>query len=280
MFNARIGPLELIIVLVIVLVSSARSACRASAVSSGAGCASSRSRSRATTTRRRRRARAAATADAARDARQATDRRGRRRGEPLRGQPLAQLAVRWRTALRPIGHEDRLSLVDHLDELRSRLIICGATLVVAFAVCFWQNGALLDIAEQAARDARRRTRSTAAAAASPPSAARRPSSAGSRSTSAGTTSRSRRATRSSPADASRASTARWPRDKQREADVLPAHRAERRPVTTGRRRAVHGHAHDRLLLRAAALAADAALPGLRVRAAGLLARRSARSRCR
>ena len=27
--------------------------------------------------------------------------------------------------LRPIGHEDRLSIVDHLDELRSRLIVCG-----------------------------------------------------------------------------------------------------------------------------------------------------------
>ena len=49
------------------------------------------------------------------------------------------------TALRPIGHEDRLSLVDHLDELRSRLIICVAGLVVAFAFCFWQNNAILDI---------------------------------------------------------------------------------------------------------------------------------------
>ncbi len=48
-------------------------------------------------------------------------------------------------SLRPIGHEDRLSLVDHLDELRSRLIICGAVLVVAFAFCFWQNHELLRI---------------------------------------------------------------------------------------------------------------------------------------
>src|SRR5215471_2293539 len=45
--------------------------------------------------------------------------------------------------LRPIGHEDRLSIVDHLDELRSRLIICGIALAIAFAVCFWQNQALL-----------------------------------------------------------------------------------------------------------------------------------------
>ena len=35
--------------------------------------------------------------------------------------------------LRPIGHEDRLSIVDHLDELRSRLIICGIALAIAFA---------------------------------------------------------------------------------------------------------------------------------------------------
>ena len=49
------------------------------------------------------------------------------------------------TALRPIGHEDHLSLVDHLDELRSRLVVCVVTLVVAFAFCFWQNNALLDI---------------------------------------------------------------------------------------------------------------------------------------
>src|SRR5476651_740104 len=47
--------------------------------------------------------------------------------------------------LRPIGPEDRLSLVDHLDELRSRLIICGAVLVVAFGFCFWQNHELLHI---------------------------------------------------------------------------------------------------------------------------------------
>jgi sec-independent protein translocase protein TatC len=45
--------------------------------------------------------------------------------------------------LRPIGHEDRLSIIDHLDELRSRLIVCGIALAVAFAVCFWQNHVLL-----------------------------------------------------------------------------------------------------------------------------------------
>lgn len=47
--------------------------------------------------------------------------------------------------LRPIGHEDRLSIVDHLDELRSRLIVCAAALLVAFGLCFWQSHALLNL---------------------------------------------------------------------------------------------------------------------------------------
>jgi sec-independent protein translocase protein TatC len=51
--------------------------------------------------------------------------------------------------LRPIGHQDRLSIVDHLDELRSRLIICLAALLVAFGICFWQNHALLDVLNRA-----------------------------------------------------------------------------------------------------------------------------------
>lgn len=48
-------------------------------------------------------------------------------------------------AIRTIGHEDRLSLVDHLDELRSRLIVSAAVLAVAFGICLWQNHALLEI---------------------------------------------------------------------------------------------------------------------------------------
>jgi sec-independent protein translocase protein TatC len=51
--------------------------------------------------------------------------------------------------LRPIGHEDRLSIVDHLDELRGRLIICGIALAVAFGFCFWQNQHLLTILNRA-----------------------------------------------------------------------------------------------------------------------------------
>jgi len=48
--------------------------------------------------------------------------------------------------LRPVDFEDRLTLVEHLDELRTRLIIAGAAFAVAFALCFWQNDRLLDIA--------------------------------------------------------------------------------------------------------------------------------------
>ncbi len=49
------------------------------------------------------------------------------------------------SAIRTIGHEDRLSLVDHLDELRSRLIVSAIVLAIAFGVCLWQNHALLRI---------------------------------------------------------------------------------------------------------------------------------------
>jgi sec-independent protein translocase protein TatC len=50
------------------------------------------------------------------------------------------------TALRrPVGHEDRLSLIEHLDELRSRLIIALAILATAVSICFAFNGALLKI---------------------------------------------------------------------------------------------------------------------------------------
>ena len=52
------------------------------------------------------------------------------------------------TALRPIAHEDRLSLVEHLDELRTRIIICLVGFIAAFALCFWQNDAILEIMDR------------------------------------------------------------------------------------------------------------------------------------
>jgi sec-independent protein translocase protein TatC len=48
------------------------------------------------------------------------------------------------TRLKPIAHEDRLSIVEHLDELRTRIIICVVTFVVAGGVCLWQDDAVLD----------------------------------------------------------------------------------------------------------------------------------------
>jgi sec-independent protein translocase protein TatC len=48
--------------------------------------------------------------------------------------------------VRPVSREDRLTLVEHLDELRNRLIVCAAAFGVALALCFWQNHLLLEIA--------------------------------------------------------------------------------------------------------------------------------------
>src|ERR1700727_1444398 len=55
--------------------------------------------------------------------------------------PYAISPVRWR----PIDHQQQLSVVDHLDELRSRLIVSLLAVAVAFGLCFWQNHALLHL---------------------------------------------------------------------------------------------------------------------------------------
>ena len=52
------------------------------------------------------------------------------------------------TTLRPIRHEDRLSLVEHLDELRTRIIICLVGFLLAFGLCFWQNDLILEILDR------------------------------------------------------------------------------------------------------------------------------------
>jgi sec-independent protein translocase protein TatC len=39
-----------------------------------------------------------------------------------------------------------MALVDHLDELRARLVVCLAVFGVALALCFWQNHLLLEVA--------------------------------------------------------------------------------------------------------------------------------------
>jgi len=47
--------------------------------------------------------------------------------------------------LKPIAHEDQLSLVDHLEELRSRVFVALGALVPALVLCGWQNGRIIDI---------------------------------------------------------------------------------------------------------------------------------------
>lgn len=47
--------------------------------------------------------------------------------------------------IRPIQPSDELSLVEHLDELRTRLIIVVAFFGVALAVSFWKNQEILEI---------------------------------------------------------------------------------------------------------------------------------------
>ena len=41
-----------------------------------------------------------------------------------------------------------MTLVEHLDELRNRIIVSVAVLVVACGLCFWQNHLLLHIANE------------------------------------------------------------------------------------------------------------------------------------
>ena len=50
--------------------------------------------------------------------------------------------------LRAARYDEQMTLVEHLDELRSRLIVSGAVLVVACGLCFWQNHLLIDIANK------------------------------------------------------------------------------------------------------------------------------------
>ncbi|MGE4425124.1 MAG: twin-arginine translocase subunit TatC [Solirubrobacteraceae bacterium] len=47
--------------------------------------------------------------------------------------------------LRPVGHEDRFTLVEHLTELRTRIFVCLGILVVAFSFTYWQHEGVLDL---------------------------------------------------------------------------------------------------------------------------------------
>src|SRR3982751_4210391 len=45
--------------------------------------------------------------------------------------------------LKPVTHDDRLTVVEHLDELRTRIVVSLVAFGVALALCFWQNNQLL-----------------------------------------------------------------------------------------------------------------------------------------
>jgi sec-independent protein translocase protein TatC len=47
---------------------------------------------------------------------------------------------------KPARFDDKLTLVEHLDELRNRIIVSLAALGGAFALCFWQSDLMLEIA--------------------------------------------------------------------------------------------------------------------------------------
>ena len=50
--------------------------------------------------------------------------------------------------LKTAAFDERMTLVEHLDELRTRIIVSIVVLSVAVGLCFWQNDLLLDIANK------------------------------------------------------------------------------------------------------------------------------------
>jgi sec-independent protein translocase protein TatC len=47
--------------------------------------------------------------------------------------------------VKPVSHDEQLTLVDHLDELRSRLMVSLFAFAIAFGICGWQNHRILEI---------------------------------------------------------------------------------------------------------------------------------------
>jgi sec-independent protein translocase protein TatC len=56
--------------------------------------------------------------------------------------------------LRRINFDERATAIEHLDELRSRLIAAGAVLALAFGFAFWQNHLILAVANAPLPDGR------------------------------------------------------------------------------------------------------------------------------
>jgi sec-independent protein translocase protein TatC len=57
------------------------------------------------------------------------------------------------TRLKPIAHDERLSLVEHLDELRTRIIICVVAFMVVGGICLWQDDRILNIVNEPLEEA-------------------------------------------------------------------------------------------------------------------------------
>ena len=180
------------------------------------------------------------------------------------------------TTLRPIRPEDRLSLVEHLDELRKRLIICVVVFLTAFGVCLWQGDVVLDIINRplektAFKNDGKSTKDPFERTAAFQAQLRRSAIA------------------SAAAFESLAAATEDPATRQAYEDLAAQNRVARalRPAARGaqaghprRRRAVHRHGAGRRLRGDPARAAAAALPGLRVRPYRRSRARSAGSRCR
>ena len=175
------------------------------------------------------------------------------------------------TALRPVAHEDRLSLVEHLDELRVRLIICLVAFVVATGVCMWQNHALLDILNRPLEQ------TTVAARLQGPDLeqrARYEQRADDVMLQQSALSPAPAATRTTPSDARPAAQALARCQQAAAAAARAAARSARRPVTLGVGEPFMADVEGLGLRRPAALAAVDALPGVRVRPAGVLPARA------
>ena len=181
-----------------------------------------------------------------------------------------------RAALRPVGYDERLSLVEHLDELRTRLIICVAAFLVCFGVAFWQNDTLLDIMNRPLEKTAFKSGSEdpfeRSANFQQKQKALLPQGGGGVPRAGGRRRSSARDTRAMFERARRRTAAR---DRGRDAGAVGQAAGH-----AGRRRAVHGDVQGRRLRGAAARVAAAALPGVRVRAAGVLPARARGRACR